>query len=90
MSKADVKRLAKLARLSVSEADAEKYGAQMQDILAMVEKLPQLSSEQSLVDPANAMKFRKDESRPSWSREEILQNAPQTQAGCVVVPKTVD
>ena len=88
--KVDVKRLAKLARLSVSEADEAKYEAQMQDILAMVEKLPPLESAESLVDPANPMAFRADEARPSWKREDILQNAPQTQAGCVVVPKVVD
>ena len=37
-----------------------------------------------------AMQLRQDEIRPSLKRDQLLQNAPQTQAGCVVVPKVVE
>jgi len=36
------------------------------------------------------MALREDEVRPSFPRGEILANAPQTEAGCIVVPKTVE
>ena len=85
--KIDVKHLAKLAHLRVSAEQEEMYAAQMQDILEMVEKLPQLESK---VDPNNPMTLRKDIPTEPYKRDVILQNAPQTQAGCVVVPKVMD
>ena len=88
--KIDVKHLAKLAHLRVSAEQEEMYAAQMQDILEMVEKLPQLESKDSLVDPNNSMTLRKDIPTEPYKRDVILQNAPQTQAGCVVVPKVMD
>lgn len=62
----------------------------MQDIIAMVEKLPAISSEDSLVDQSNPMKCREDISHNEFKREQILSNAPQMQAGCVVVPKVIE
>lgn len=88
--KIDVKRLAKLTHLRVSAEQEEKYATQMQDILEMVEKLPQIESTASLVDPNNPMTLRKDIPTEPYKRDVILQNAPQTQAGCVVVPKVMD
>ena len=37
----------------------------------------------------DAMALRADVVEPSLPREEVLKNAPQVAAGCVVVPKTV-
>ena len=34
--------------------------------------------------------FRKDEVSDSYDREEILKNAPESQAGCISVPKVVE
>ena len=34
--------------------------------------------------------FRKDEVKPSMAPEEIVANAPESQDGAFVVPKTVD
>ena len=88
--KVDVARLAKLSRLCIRKEQEIQYKKQMEDIIAMVEKLPELSSKDSLVDPDHPMEFRKDEARPAFKRKEILKNAPQVQAGCVVVPKVID
>lgn len=86
----DVKHLASLSRLRISEEEEPKFAVQMQNILTMVENLPALSSTDKLVDPQNPMRCRKDEALPGLKREEILKNAPQVQAGCVVVPKVID
>ena len=88
--KVDVMRLAKLSRLCIRKEQEAQYEKQMEDIVAMVEKLPELSSKDSLVDPEHPMEFRKDEDRPAFRRDEILKNAPQVQAGCIVVPKVID
>lgn len=88
--KVDVAHLAKLSRLKIQPEQEATYEAQMQDIIAMVEKLPELTSADSLVDPEHPMEFRKDIAGEAFRREDILKNAPKTQAGCVVVPKVVD
>ena len=59
-------------------------------IIQMVENLPDLDTEGSLVDPSNTMELRKDEVQPSFPRNEMLQNAPYTAAGCILIPKVVD
>ena len=61
----------------------------MANIVAMVEKLPDLDASGPLIDPDNPMEFRHDEVEKKYSRDELLANAPEVQAGCVVVPKTV-
>lgn len=86
----DIKHIAKLSRLHIEESDVEKFQKEMQDIIQMVERLPDVSDQSLGVDRSNAMELRKDDIRPSMRREEILQNAPKTAAGCVVVPKTVE
>ena len=85
----DIKRLAKLAKLKFTPEEEEKYAAQMANIVAMVEKLPDLDASGPLIDPDNPMEFRKDEVEKNYSPDELLANAPEVQAGCVVVPKTV-
>ena len=86
----DIMRLAKLAKLSISEDKIEEFGKKMEDIIHMVENLPELDTEGALVDPTDTMELRKDEVQPSFPRDEMLQNAPYTAAGCILIPKVVD
>ena len=86
----DIMRLAKLAKLSIPEDKVEEFRQIMEDIIQMVENLPDLDTQGSLVDPTNTMELRKDEVQPSFPRNEMLQNAPYTAAGCILIPKVVD
>ena len=86
----DVKRVAKLARLRIPEEKVAKMEADMNDILRMVENLPDLSSADALIDVNNTMELREAVIVPSYPRDEMLKNAPKAVAGCIVVPKTVD
>ncbi len=86
----DIQHIAKLSRLSIEEEKTEKFQKEMESIVAMCEKLPPMDSEYTAVDPSNPMQLRPDSVKPSLDREQLLQNAPQTQAGCVVVPKVVE
>ena len=86
----DIMRLAKLAKLSIPEDKVEEYRKKMEDIIRMVENLPDLDTEGSLVDPTDTMELRKDEVQPSFPRNEMLRNAPYTAAGCILIPKVVD
>ena len=68
----DIMRLAKLAKLSIPEDKVEEFRKKMEDIIRMVENLPDLDTEGSLVDPADTMELRKDEVKPSFPRDEML------------------
>ena len=90
----DVKHLAKLARLRIEDNQLAKFEKDMESIVAMVEQLPEVSGDDSNawgLDPEHPMKLREDvESTDKLPRAELLANAPKMQAGCVVVPKTVE
>lgn len=86
----DLKRLAKLSRLKFSPEEEVKYQAEMERIVAMVEQLPDLDANGPLIDPDNPMQLREDVSEHHFTRDELLKNAPEVQAGCIVVPKMVD
>lgn len=86
----DIRHIAKLSRLRISNEELAGYEKEMSDIIAMVEAMPEIKDELT-VDPDNAMTLRPDElAGEKFSRDEILKNAPKTVAGCVIVPKTVE
>lgn len=88
--KIDIKHLAKLSNLRFDESEAEKLEKEMGDIIGMVEKMPDIVGSDLKPDPNNRMTLREDEVKPSLPRTEMLKNVPQSQAGCIVVPKVVE
>ena len=86
----DIKHIAKLARLRIEDDQLDKFESEMENIVGMVEKLPDIQDEMTL-DPDNPMILRKDVAvQDKFTRQELMQNAPQVTAGCLVVPKTVE
>lgn len=61
----------------------------MQNIIEMVERLPEMETGDLSPKVEDTMTLREDVVEPSLPRDEVLKNAPQVAAGCVVVPKTV-
>lgn len=86
----DLQHIAKLAQLKLEEDKLAQFETQMKDIIGMVEKLPPLEDELVQVDVQHVMQLRQDVVGDSLRRDDVLRNAPATQAGCVVVPKTVE
>jgi aspartyl-tRNA(Asn)/glutamyl-tRNA(Gln) amidotransferase subunit C len=89
----DVNYVAHLSRLSLTPEENAKFGAQLGQILAYIEKLQQLDV--SAVEPtAHAVPLvnvtRADEVEPSLSSEEALRNAPAQSNGLFLVPKIVE
>lgn len=86
----DIKHIAKLARLRIEDDQLDKFESEMENIVGMVEKLPDIQDEMTL-DPDNPMILRKDVAvQDKFTRQELMQNVPQVKAGCLVVPKTVE
>lgn len=86
----DIKHIAKLSRLRIEDDKIEKFEKDMQSIVNMVEQMPDIDDTLTL-DVNNPMKLREDvEVTDKYTREQLMKNAPQVQAGCLVIPKIVD
>ena len=85
----DIKKIAKLSRLAIEPEREEKFQKDMQNIIEMVERLPEMEIGDLSPRVEDTMTLREDMVEPSLPRDEVLKNAPQVAAGCVVVPKTV-
>ena len=93
ITKSDVEKVAKLARLYVSETEKEAFATQLSQILTHVQKLNEYETQG--VEPTSTVLgqvnvFRNDEVRPSLSVEQALANAPERQADGFCVPKIIE
>lgn len=86
----DIEKIARLSKLTIEPQKREMFLTQMKNIIGMVENLTDSGEGSIGVDESRPMRLRKDEIGPSLTRGQVLMNAPQKQAGCVVVPKTVE
>ena len=89
----NVKYVAHLARISLSQDEEQKLAAQLGNILGYIEKLKE--ADVSNVEPtAHAFPLvnvtRADEVRPPLANEDALRNAPAQANGLFIVPKIVE
>lgn len=93
VTKKDVEHIAKLARLKVTEGEAEHFTSQLNQILSYVEKLNELDTEniEPLSNPVeNTNVFREDKLKPSINTEEALRSAPDKDEEHFKVPKVIN
>ncbi|MBI5747468.1 MAG: Asp-tRNA(Asn)/Glu-tRNA(Gln) amidotransferase subunit GatC [Nitrospirae bacterium] len=93
ISKEEVERVAKLARLLVSEEEKDVLARQLSSILTYVGKLNELNTEgveplSHVIDIKNV--FREDRVRESLSQDLALSNAPEKRDGFFRVPKIIE
>jgi aspartyl-tRNA(Asn)/glutamyl-tRNA(Gln) amidotransferase subunit C len=92
----DVRYVADLAHLELTDEEVRKYLPQIDSILEYVQKLNELDT--SAIEPmaqvtypgSQNASFRKDEARRNFSQEEALANAPEPGAGCFKVPSVIE
>lgn len=89
----DVAYVAGLARLTLSAEELETMTGQMDAILAYVDKLNELNTDEIVptahaVPMANA--FRADQVQRSIGAEAALANAPQGMDDCFQVPRVIE
>ncbi len=92
ITKEDVEKIAKLAKLSFSEDEIEKFRGHLDEILTYVDKLNELDTEH--VDPTYYVQhvtdvMREDQLKESLPRENVLRNAPAQAKGFFRVPKII-
>ncbi len=90
---ATVKRVAHLARIAVTDEDAERMTGELNAILGFVEQLNEVDV--SGVEPMTSvipmeMKKRIDEVTDGAKADDIVANAPATEENFFLVPKVVE
>ncbi len=93
VTKKDAEYIANLARLKYSDEELENFTHQMNEILAYVEKLNELDTEniEPLSHPVeNTNVFRDDLKKKSIGHDEALKNAPDSNDDYFKVPKVIN
>lgn len=93
LTREQVTHVAELAKLGLTDEEMDQFGEQLSAILEYAEKIQELDTEAipptaSVLDVQNVM--RDDEVRPSMSREDVLANAPDAEAGQFKVRAVLD
>ncbi|EUJ38724.1 Asp-tRNA(Asn)/Glu-tRNA(Gln) amidotransferase subunit GatC [Brochothrix campestris] len=93
ISKAEVEKVASLARLEITETEAEQYATQLEQIIQMVEKLNELDTDN--IEPTThavplTNVLREDKVVAGLPRDVVLKNAPDSQDGYIKVPSIMD
>ena len=89
----EVEKIASLARLTLTDNEAETYGGQLSNILGYIEKLRELGTRD--VDPTSDViglinVTRKDEPETCLSNADALGNAPDPSDGFFRVPRIIE
>lgn len=93
VTRKDVEYIASLSKLKFEENELDNFTHQLNDILAYVEKLNELDTEnvEPLSHPVeNKNVFREDELKPSISTEGALKNSPSKTEEFFRVPKVIN
>lgn len=86
-----VRHVANLARLAITDDEAEKFTKQLDAIITFAEQLNELDTENvkptyHVLDMKNVL--REDVPQKGLPREEVLKNVPEQEEGQIKVPAT--
>jgi aspartyl-tRNA(Asn)/glutamyl-tRNA(Gln) amidotransferase subunit C len=90
---AAVAKIARLARIEVSESDKQHVAQEISGILQWVEQLNEVNTDgvpQMTSVSAVKLPWRKDVVTDGNQPEAVVKNAPQSDYGCFVVPKVME
>jgi aspartyl-tRNA(Asn)/glutamyl-tRNA(Gln) amidotransferase subunit C len=93
LTRDQVKHVAELAKLKLTDAEIDLFQEQLSDILAYADRLDELDTA-SIPPTAGVLPLRNvmrpDVARPSFPREAMLANAPDAEDGFVKVKVVLD
>ena len=93
VSSQQVRHIAKLARIGMSDAEIEALVPELNNILGWVEQLAEVNTDG--VEPLTAvidqqLRLREDVVNDGDIRDDVLANAPEAQHGFFAVPKVIE
>lgn len=92
MNKEEAKKIANLARMEISDADAEKMAGEMEAILEYVDKIKEVSAdgENDRIESARIRNIFTEDENPhetGINREKLLKEAPSIEQNMIKVKK---
>lgn len=93
LTKTDVLHVAKLARLQLTDEQAERYQGQLTTVLEHFAKLGELDVDgvEPMAHPIGLVnRLDDDHAQPSMPTESVLGNAPAVEGDFIAVPKVLD
>ena len=93
VSTEQVRHIAKLARIAMSDEEIKRLEPELNNILGWVEQLGEVNTDG--IDPLTAvidqkLRLRDDVVTEGDIRDEVLANAPEAQHGFFAVPKVIE
>ena len=91
--KSEVEKVAQLARLHVSEAEAIEVASRITDILALIDQMQSIDTDgvEPLAHPLDVTQpLREDKVTEENRRDELQTLAPATEDGLYLVPKVIE
>jgi aspartyl-tRNA(Asn)/glutamyl-tRNA(Gln) amidotransferase subunit C len=88
-----VAKIAKLARIEVTDAEKEHFAREISGILKWVEQLEEVNTDnvpQMTSVAAVKLPWREDKVTDGNQQEAVVKNAPKSDYGCFVVPKVME
>lgn len=93
MDKSEIDKIATLARLRVSPAEADEVATRIGGILALIDRMQSVDTAgvEPLAHPLDAVqRLRADEVTETDRRDELLALAPSSRDGLFLVPKVIE
>jgi aspartyl-tRNA(Asn)/glutamyl-tRNA(Gln) amidotransferase subunit C len=90
---ADIHRIAHLARIEITEQQAQAAAAQLNDIFAMIERIGRVDTTgvAPMSHPLDGVqRLRDDVVEPQPDRADLMRNAPAQRDGLFLVPKVIE
>ncbi len=93
LTEKEVKHVAKLARIRLTDAELPHYAREINGILKWIEQLAEVKTEgiaplASVSD--QSLPWREDKVTDGNIQEQVLKNASGSQYGCFTVPKVIE
>ena len=93
INKDTIKKISKLARISVTNEETDRLEKDLNSIIKFVEQLKELNTDKIAPIAAvsdQALTMNKDEIKKINEKEEILKNAPEKNSNYYIVPKVIE
>lgn len=93
LTEENIIKIAKLARIKLAAEEVPHFHKELTNILGMVEILQEVNTDnvpQMTSVSAMALPWREDAVTDGNCQQAVLQNAPESEYGCFMVPKVIE
>lgn len=93
LDKSEIEKIAHLARLHISDSEAEEVATRITDILALIDQMQTVNTDsvEPMAHPLEVVqRLRADDISEHNQRDELQKLAPASESGLYLVPKVLE